>query len=147
MAGLNNERFYPATPDETYAALVSAARRIGKVKSADAFSRAVSFATEASGFSWGATMSAFVVPEGEGSIVRVGGTAKVRVNLTAKNAEFKNTIKVLDGVAQAIQAQRSGMIDDYRRPFIKPGVLWALAAMAGIFCVAVIAMLIWAQSL
>lgn len=105
MADLDNERFYPAEPGAVFAALTGAAQELRfKVKSKDDFARAVSFTTPAAGFSWGATMSAQVIPAQDGSIVRVGGAARVRANLTAKSAEYKNTIKLLDGVSRRLQA-------------------------------------------
>jgi hypothetical protein len=126
VTGLDNERFYPATPDEVFTALHAAAGRLFKVKGADQFSRAVTFTTPAAGFSWGATMSAQVIPLDGGAYVRVGGAARVRTNITAKGAEYKNTIKLLDAVSAFVQQQRtttpaktspkSGWYPDTQRP-------------------------------
>lgn len=102
----SNERFYPAEPDETYAALVRAVKTLHKFKGADDFSRAVSFATRASGFSWGANMSASVIPHETGAIVRVGGEAKLRTNITAKGAEAKRIDELLNAVGNQIQRDR-----------------------------------------
>jgi hypothetical protein len=82
-----NERFNPADADETYRALADAVRILHKFKRSDDFSRAVTLTTRASGFSWGANMSASVIPHDQGAIVRVGGEAKVRTNITGKGAE------------------------------------------------------------
>jgi len=101
-----NERYYPATPEETYAAVVEAVRELHNWKSQDDFSMAVNFTTKVSGWSWGATMSASVMPQGDGSIVRVGGEAKVRTNITAKGTEAKKIVQTLDLVAKKIQANR-----------------------------------------
>lgn len=106
MADLDNQRYYPATSEETYAALRAAADRHFRVKGADDFTMAVTISTGASGFSWGATLSAQVYPQGEGSIVAVIGATRVRANFTAKSAEYKNTIKLLDAVSAAIQQAR-----------------------------------------
>lgn len=103
---LSNERFYPATPDETLQALTWAVADVGRLKSVDEFARAVTFSTMASGFSWGAQMNAYVIPESEGALVRVVGTQNLRTNVTAGGAEFRNTAKVLDGVGRHIQGLR-----------------------------------------
>ena len=103
-----NERYYPAPPQETYEALVQAVHRLARFKSQDDFSMAVSFSTKVSGWSWGASMSASVIPQGEGSIVRMGGEAHIRTNITAKGAESKNIVKLLDEVAKVIQTRRTG---------------------------------------
>lgn len=103
----SNERFYPANPDETFEALVEAVKVLHKFKGADGFSRAVSFATRASGFSWGANMSASVIPHDQGAIVRVGGEAKVRTNITAKGAEAKRIDELLNAVGNLIQRNRA----------------------------------------
>lgn len=42
-------RFYPATPDETYKALVQAVQQLARFKSCDDFSRSVSFVTKMTG--------------------------------------------------------------------------------------------------
>jgi hypothetical protein len=101
-----NERFYPADPDETFRALEESVRRLHKFKRSDDFSRSVTFATRASGFSWGANMSTSVIPHEQGSIVRVGGEAKVRTNITAKGAEAKRIDELLDAVGATIQRNR-----------------------------------------
>ena len=106
LAGMDNERFYPATPDETYRGLLDAVRSLHNFKSADDFSRAVSFTTPPSGFSWGARMSAYVIPERDASIVRLSGTAKVRTNITAKSPEYKHTVQLLDAIGAHIQRNR-----------------------------------------
>lgn len=107
----SNERYYPATPEETYEALGESVVRMHNLKSHDYFSRSVSFTTGASGFSWGANMSASVIPHEQGAIVRVGGEAKVRTNITAKGAEAKRINALLDAVGQQIQANRAAATD------------------------------------
>jgi hypothetical protein len=83
MPGMSNERFFPATPEETFTALHSATTRLFKLRGADQFSRSVSFTTPMSGFSWGANMSAQVIPVEGGSYVRVAGSARLATNVTA----------------------------------------------------------------
>lgn len=51
-------------------------------------------------------MSASVIPHESGSIVRVGGEAKVRTNITAKGAEAKRINELMDAVGSLIQANR-----------------------------------------
>ena len=105
MSGLDNERFYPASPDAVYAAVLEAAAVCKfKVKSQDDSSRSVSLASKASAFSWGANFGTYVVPAEGGAIVRMSGAAKVRTNITAKGPEYKNTIKLLDAVSSILPA-------------------------------------------
>jgi hypothetical protein len=104
MSGVDNERHFPAEPAEVYESTKRALKALRwRLKSADDFARAVTFATPASGFSWGANLSASVVPAAQGAILRIGGTAKVRVNVTAKGAEFKNSARLLDAVSRDLQ--------------------------------------------
>jgi hypothetical protein len=104
MSDLNNERFYPAAPDAVWNALKGAVIKLGwTVKSHDEFTKAASVSTPMSGFSWGATLGIQVVPAEGGAIVRVGGAQKVRMNVTAKGPEYKNTIKLLDKVSAVLQ--------------------------------------------
>jgi len=86
MPDLGNQRFYPATPEETFAALQSAVRHLFKVRGADEFSKSVTFTTPMSGFSWGANLSAQVIPVQGGAYVRVSGSACVATNITARGA-------------------------------------------------------------
>jgi hypothetical protein len=105
MATLANERFFPAQPDWVFAALTQALKNLGwSIKSTDQYARSVSFSTPMSGFSWGASMSASVIPTPEGGLVRVSGAAKVRTNVTAGGAERKNIGKVLDATSRRLQA-------------------------------------------
>ena len=106
MPPLENERFYPADADELFSALRAAVGQLYKVKGADQFSRSVTFTTPAAGFSWGATMSAQVIPASGGASVRVGGTQKMRANITAQSAEYKNTIRLFDAVSAHVQSAR-----------------------------------------
>jgi hypothetical protein len=55
-------RFYPATPDETYKAVVQAVQQLARFRSFDDFSRSVSFATKMTAWASGANVSAYVVP-------------------------------------------------------------------------------------
>ncbi len=103
MAGLDNERFYPTSPDEVFGALYAAADRLFTIRGADPVGRSVTFGTPISGFSWGATMTAQVIAVEGGSYVRVQGAAKVRTNLTARRPEYKNTVKLLDAVQSNVQ--------------------------------------------
>ena len=106
MADLDNERFFPVDPGAAYEALKGALGALRwRIKSDDGFAKAVSFSTPMSGFSWGATMSAHIRPAEGGSVVVVGGTARVRTNITAKGAEFKNTIRLLDQTSAILQRQ------------------------------------------
>lgn len=57
-----------------------------------------------SGFSWGASMSASVIPSPEGGLVRVTGAARVRTNVTAGGAERKNITRLLDALSHQLQA-------------------------------------------
>jgi hypothetical protein len=99
-----NERFYPAQPDWVFAALT---RGLGalrwSVKSSDQYARSVSFSTPMSGFSWGASMSASVIPFPEGGLVRVNGAAKMQSKIRAGGAERKNITRLLDAVSQQLQ--------------------------------------------
>lgn len=52
-------------------------------------------------------MSASVIPHDKGAIVRVGGEAKVRTNITAKGAESKRIDELLDAVGTLIQRNRA----------------------------------------
>ena len=106
MAGLDNERFYPAPPGEVFDALLAAGYELGwRTQHIDDYARAVTVSTRASGFSWGATFGAQVVPADGGAVVRVGGAQRVRVNLTAKGAEFRNTLRLLDQVSVVLQRE------------------------------------------
>lgn len=102
----SEERFYPAGPDETFRAVVEVVKTLHNVGRTDEFSRSVTFSTRASGFSWGANMSAAVIPHESGSIVRVGGEAKLRTNITAKGAETKRIQQLLHAVGAQIQSNR-----------------------------------------
>jgi len=101
------QRFYPATADEVFMALQAVVARDFNIKGADTFSRSVSFSTPMSGFSWGAAMSAQMIPVDGGAYVRVGGAAHVRTNITAKGVEYKNTIRLLDALSAHIQRNRA----------------------------------------
>jgi hypothetical protein len=105
MNNLGNERFFPAQPDWVFAALT---RAIGglrwSVKSSDHYARSVPFSTPMAGFSWGAAMSANVIPSPEGGLIRVVGAARVRTNVTAGGAERKNIMHLLDAVSHELQA-------------------------------------------
>lgn len=105
MANLANERFFPAQPDWVFEALTRALSGLRwSIKSTDQYSRSVSFSTPMSGFSWGASMSASVIPSPEVGLVRVGGAAKVRTNVTAGGAERKNIGRLLDAASRELQA-------------------------------------------
>ncbi|MBO0844582.1 MAG: hypothetical protein J2P22_04105 [Nocardioides sp.] len=104
MSGISNERFYPASPDEVFDALKAAAILLRfKIKGSDEYSRSVTLSTPAQGFSWGATMGTQVLPAEGGAMVRVGGEQRVRTNFTARSAEYKNTIRLLDKVSAVLQ--------------------------------------------
>lgn len=103
-SNISNERFFPARPDWVFAALMHALRALRwSVKSSDLYARSVSFSTPMSGFSWGASMSASIIPSPEGGLVRINGAAKVRSNVTAGGAERKNIARLLDAVSQQLQ--------------------------------------------
>lgn len=102
----SNERYYPATPEETYEALGESVVALFKLQDFDYFSRSVTFKTPMNFMSYGANMSASVIPHEDGSIVRVNGEAKVRTNFTAKGAEAKRINDLLDAVGKQIQANR-----------------------------------------
>ncbi|MBM9458864.1 SHOCT domain-containing protein [Nocardioides sp. zg-536] len=105
MANLANERFFSAQPDWVFEALTRALRGLRwSIKSTDQYSRSVTFSTPMSGFSWGASMSASVIPSPEGGLVRVGGAAKLRTNVTAGGAERKNIGRLLDAASRELQA-------------------------------------------
>jgi hypothetical protein len=105
MANLANERFFPAQPDWVFEALARALRGLRwSVKSTDQYSRSVTFSTPMSGFSWGASMSASVIPSPEGGLVRVGGAARVRTNVTAGGTERRNIGRLLDAASRELQA-------------------------------------------
>lgn len=94
-------------PDVVFSALEATSRRLFKLKGADAFSRSLTFGTPASAFSWGANMSAQVVPVEAGAFVRVVGTSKLATNVTAKGREAKNIQRLLDGVSAHLQSAAS----------------------------------------
>ncbi|GAB3774547.1 hypothetical protein FB382_003776 [Nocardioides ginsengisegetis] len=104
MSNLANERFFPAHPDWVFAAVTRALKALRwSVKSTDEYARSVSFSTPMSGFSWGASLSASVIPSPEGGLVRVVGAAKVRTNVTAGGAERKNIARLLDTASHHLQ--------------------------------------------
>ena len=104
MSNLANERFFPAQPDWVFAALTRALHSLRwTVKSTDEYARSVAFSTPMSGFSWGASMSASVVPSAEGGLIRVNGAAKIRTNVTAGGAERKNITRLLDATSSQLQ--------------------------------------------
>jgi hypothetical protein len=108
MSGFENERYFPAPPEAVFAAVLQAATQCNfKVKSSDAYSGSVNLASKASAFSWGANFGTHVIPAEGGALLRMGGQAKMRMNITAKNPEYKNTIKLLDAVSRILQSPAS----------------------------------------
>lgn len=107
MAGIELSRYYPATPDETFTALVESVKQLANFQSADNFSRSVAFATKMSAWASGANMQASVRPDGEGCTVRVEGQAKMRTQVNANNAAHKQLVALLDQVGPWIQYARS----------------------------------------
>lgn len=107
MPGLNNERFFPATPEETFVALQAAATQLFTVRGANTFNKSVTITTPISILSWGANLSAQVIPVQGGAYVRVSGSARLRTNITARGPEKKNIALLLDSVSTHIQHQRA----------------------------------------
>lgn len=107
MASLENERYYPASLDETFKALLSAVQTLAKLKSHDEFSKSVVFATKVSGFSWGAQMSAHAMPAEGGAVVRISGSKNIKTNVTAGGAERRNILMLLDATGANIQSARA----------------------------------------
>lgn len=108
MATLDNERFYPRPPDLVFLALQVAVEECRcKITRTDDFSMTLNISSPASGFSWGAKMSAQVRPAEGGSIVRVDGATRIRANLTAPAAERKKVGQILDMVSEALQGRIS----------------------------------------
>ena len=98
VVDVGNERFYPASAGVVFDALEASASRLFKVSQTDRHSRLVVFTTPMSGFSWGAHMSAQVVPAESGAYVRVAGSSRMSMNVTAKSPESKNTVLLLDAI-------------------------------------------------
>jgi hypothetical protein len=109
MPDLELSRYYPATPDETFTALVNTVQELAKFQSSDDFSRSVAFATKMTGWASGSNISASVRPEGgEGCTVRLEGQAKMRSQVNANNAAHKQLVAILDRTADWIQHARLG---------------------------------------
>lgn len=104
VSQLDDRRFFPVSPDVTYAALVEAVRDVRfTLKAKDDFGKAIRVGTPMSGFSWGATLSLSVVPEPSGSSIQVSGGANMKANLTAHGPEAKNVTKLLAAVSARVQ--------------------------------------------
>lgn len=99
MALVEESRFYPAAPDETYRGLVQAARELTDVKAFDDFSRAVVFAIRATARTPGADVLAYVVPGDGGCHVRMAEQTDAGSHL---NAESDQITVLLDRTSELI---------------------------------------------
>lgn len=106
MTDTFSERFYPATADETFSALVEAATAMCKVRSIEEFTRSVRYSTRASGFSWGSDATATVFPSEDGASVRIVGSRKMWANFVASGSEQEQVENLLDHVGDWIQVNR-----------------------------------------
>jgi hypothetical protein len=111
------ERFFPASPDETFAALQSSAesarrrgRKLYRVRNVDSFSRTLTYDITAG---WAvarkAAATAQVVPRGDGCVVRVNAThalSEFAVPSAAPREESRRMTALLDAVGEEIQADR-----------------------------------------
>jgi hypothetical protein len=108
VADIELSRFYPASRDETYAAMVEVvSSAAGRLHSADNFSGAVSFATRMTGWASGANVSAYVIPQDGGTMLRATAQAKMRTQVNANNAAHKQIVEIFDAIGQVIQQNRS----------------------------------------
>jgi hypothetical protein len=86
------ERSWSVPVDAAFQALRTAVDRRFEVQSSDDVARTVTFSSKASLFTWGETFIAQVVASGEGSTVRVRGSAK-------SSGPFADLLSVLVGAA------------------------------------------------
>lgn len=105
MTATEFERWYPATPDETFEALRLFVYRTHGIKSKDDFALAVTFETR-SAFTSGQHVSAAVMPRDGGSVVVVRGTGKIRTQMGNANSLNKAADELLAGVSAVIQENR-----------------------------------------
>jgi len=106
MPAIEVSRFYPATRDETFHALMWAVQELAKYKTCDPFSGSVVFATRSGLWDSGANMQASVRPDGDGVIVRLEGQAKFRTQINANNAAHEKCVEILNLTGQIIQRDR-----------------------------------------
>jgi hypothetical protein len=90
----SNERLFPTSPDETYAALRQVVASGFKVKSDDDFTKAMTFSSGASAFTWGENYTAQVVPAEGSSPLRINGVGKVG----GQFQQSARTNKLLDAI-------------------------------------------------
>jgi hypothetical protein len=104
MVSWDAERFYPAPPDRVLECLDAAAIRL-RFWSVDwALGKTpITFVTPGSMFSLGAYLESRVEPSGAGSIVRIHGRSRGRINVTAKRPESRNTERLLDLTEQVLR--------------------------------------------
>jgi hypothetical protein len=101
----SNERFFPTSPDETYAALREIVKSGFKVKSDDDFTKAITFSSGASAFTWGENFTAQVVPAEGGSALRINGVGKVGGQLQQSARTNKLLDKIFADVTQILRTQ------------------------------------------
>lgn len=108
-------RFYPAGADEVFDALMVTVYDRAKFRSADNFSRSVTFSTRMTAFASGSNMQASVQPDRGGCVVRVEGQAKMRTQVNANNAAHKQAVAILDETGrllrEALEAQDDERLD------------------------------------
>jgi len=95
---MQHERFFPVDPDRVFEALVAAVHQEAKFRGRDDVHLGVFFGTKISAWSWGATVSAQVVPVPGGAIVRATGRLSMSSNLAAKGPEHRNLDDLFDVV-------------------------------------------------
>lgn len=105
MATSSAERFYPASVDETYAALENVLQGDGRfhLKGGDAFTKSFSFSSGMSAFTWGENFTAQVTQQVQGAVVRVEGAPKWTTLASGRRLRTLAD-RILDGVSHYIQA-------------------------------------------
>ena len=99
MPLVEESRFYPAAPDETYRGLVQAVRELTDPKAFDDFSRAVVFTTRETARTSGTDLLAYVVPGDGGSHVRMAEQAAAD---RPAGAESNQVTALLDRTSELI---------------------------------------------
>lgn len=104
--GYENQRHYAATPDELWAGLQQVVSRKYKVKSADPLSRSMTFSTGMTAFTSGSTLEASIIPSGDGGLLRLSATARMRTQVGNASAQRRAAVWVFDNVSQAVMHNR-----------------------------------------
>lgn len=100
-------RYYPASQQETFPALIQVVRQLARFQRADEFSGTISFATRMTGWASGANIQAVVMPSPQGGVqVHMQGQAKMRTQINANNAAHKQLVAILDATSALIQYNR-----------------------------------------